>query len=341
MKKHYGIVYVTNLPAFYKINLWNEIARHKSLLVIFTGSDDNYVRNDDFVKGERRFDCLTLPDGGLKGIGSLRRELRGITYDEMVVAGNNTAVYWWCALTNRRSHLKGVSESSAYESTTAGLKGAIKQFYASRFCRYYVSGKAHERFMRELGYKGEVIVTHGVGIFNFVEQPPFRPCSAKCNRLLFVGRLSPEKNISRLIEAVRRHPEWQLTIAGFGPLEAELKEMAGTNIKFIGAVNNKDLPAIYRAHDAFVLASTSEVWGLVVEEALNNGLPVALSERVGCRDDWANNGLYGLTFDPFSIEGIEAGLSAILNPEINNAMRRKIAMLDFGEIERRQAECYL
>ena len=67
-------------------------------------------------------------------------------------------------------------------------------------------------------------------------------------------------------------------MVGFGRIEAQLKAAAGKNIKFIGAVDNKDLPAVYRANDVFVLPSVSETWGLVVEEALNNGLPVLLSD---------------------------------------------------------------
>lgn len=335
------MVYLTNLPAFYKIRLWNEIATKKSLLVICNGLDDNYIRNKDFTAGDMSFDLVWLPNGGIKSVMALRNILKDLDYNELIVTGNNSMTYWYAALSNPRRKLSAVCESSIYESTTTGIRGLAKRFFASRFHKYYLSGTAHKRLLDALHYNGEMVVTHGVGVFNYVPQPPFKSCSQDCNRLLYVGRLSPEKNLFRLIDVVNRHPGWELTIVGYGPLEEELKAVAKANIKFTGAIENKKLPEIYRDHDAFVLPSLSDVYGLVVEEALNNGLPVALSYRVGCSDDWALDGRYGLTFDPDSESEIEKGLLRILTPEINNNMRRNIADLDFEAIERRQVEFYL
>lgn len=159
--------------------------------------------------------------------------------------------------------------------------------------------------------------------------------------MLYVGRLSPEKNLRRLIEVVNRHPEWHLSIVGFGPLEEELKAISESNIHLLGAINNEDLPKIYQSHDAFVLPSTSEPWGLVVEEALNNGIPVAVSERAGCSDDWVKDGRLGILFNPFSEEAIECALSSILTKETNNRLRKNISLLDFEKIAISQINCYL
>lgn len=92
-------------------------------------------------------------------------------------------------------------------------------------------------------------------------------------------------------------PSLRLTIVGFGEQEDELRALAGANVTFAGAVNNKRLPEIYQAHDVFILPSKSEPWGLVVEEALNNGMPVIVSDRVGCHKALIN-AQNGLVFPP-------------------------------------------
>lgn len=341
MKKHYDITYVTNLPAFYKIRLLNEVSKHRSVLAIFCGFDGLIQRNADFSRGEMQFDNVTLKNNGLKAVVEIRGILKDVTYEEMMVCGNNTLVYWYLALTNPRKKLSSVCESSVYESKMNGIKGIIKRFFHNRFSRCYAAGESAARLYSENGFRGEIVKTKGVGIFNYHPQPEYKPCSKECNKLIYVGRLSPEKNLHRLIEVVNHHSEWQLTIVGFGPLEDELKSIARENIHFLGAVRNEELAEIYQSHDAFVLPSIYEPWGLVVEEALNNGLPVAVSERAGSADDWVRDGQYGIMFNPFSINSIEDVLTEILTEKKNIVLRQNISKLNFCKIADNQINSYL
>ena len=68
-----------------------------------------------------------------------------------------------------------------------------------------------------------------------------------------------------------------------------------------------ELPAFYGLARAFVHASTTEQWGLVVNEAMAAGLPVLVSDRCGCAQDLVRNGVNGFTFDPCDVEEL-AGL---------------------------------
>jgi glycosyltransferase involved in cell wall biosynthesis len=63
-----------------------------------------------------------------------------------------------------------------------------------------------------------------------------------------------------------------------------------------------DLPAYYGLASAFVHASTTEQWGLVVNEAMASGLPVLVSNRCGCAPDLVQEGVNGFTFDPCNVE---------------------------------------
>ena len=106
--------------------------------------------------------------------------------------------------------------------------------------------------------------------------------------LLYVGRLASEKGLLTLIDALGKasnrgvHPT--LVLVGSGPLEAELRARAqdmGVKVQLTGFLQRNELARRYAASDVFVLPSQSEPWGLVVNEAMEFGLPLVLSSHVG------------------------------------------------------------
>jgi glycosyltransferase involved in cell wall biosynthesis len=109
---------------------------------------------------------------------------------------------------------------------------------------------------------------------------------------------------------------------GTGALEEMLKarvaEQAIPDVVFPGFVNQSELPSVYAASDVFVLPSENEPWGLVVNEAMCAGLPIVLSEEIGCADDLVRDGVNGATF----AAGDVAGLADALRPILTDADRR-------------------
>jgi 1,2-diacylglycerol 3-alpha-glucosyltransferase len=98
---------------------------------------------------------------------------------------------------------------------------------------------------------------------------------------LCLGRLSPEKNIDKIIKAAKNFigPEDVLLIVGKGPDSERLKDAAvmsgaGERIQFRGFVPDGDVPLYYSASDAFIMASTAETQGIVMLEAMSCGCPV-------------------------------------------------------------------
>ena len=95
---------------------------------------------------------------------------------------------------------------------------------------------------------------------DFAQGARFRPV-----RLLYVGRLVEDKNLRRLMEAVRGL-DARLELCGTGPLEEELRGLA-QNVDFRGYVAPEELPARFAAADALVLPSLYEPFGVAVREA--------------------------------------------------------------------------
>ncbi len=108
-----------------------------------------------------------------------------------------------------------------------------------------------------------------------------------------VGRLSPEKNLMFLTEAVAeflaQHKAAHFLIVGGGPCEREMKKMLRTKevlqrVHFTGVQKGKNLVEAYHAMDVFAFASKSETQGMVVTEAMAAGLPVVALDAPGVRE---------------------------------------------------------
>src|SRR5262249_31158530 len=110
---------------------------------------------------------------------------------------------------------------------------------------------------------------------------------------LFCGKLIPAKRPRDLVEAVGLLPEGlphiHLVFAGDGPLRPDLaahaRALGLVNVTLAGFRNQNERPDLYAAADALVLPSVFEPWGLVINEALNFGLYVVASDRVGAGPD--------------------------------------------------------
>jgi glycosyltransferase involved in cell wall biosynthesis len=123
--------------------------------------------------------------------------------------------------------------------------------------------------------------------------------------ILFVGKLQPKKQPGMLLEAFRRVRELYrctLMLVGTGELEDQLRRSVASqsipDVIFTGFLNRSEISQAYVAADLLVLPSSlNETWGMVVNEAMNFGLPVIASDMVGCVPDLVQNGNNGYVFD--------------------------------------------
>lgn len=341
MKTHYTQIFITNIPSFYKLNLYNEISQHQSIFVLFTG-DVIQERKGDFFSGEYKFDYESMSNLSLfSKLRKVHALITKVSYDELVVCGWDSIPLLFAALISPSKKNSTVIESSDLESNMAGIRGFVKRMYMKRISKVYASGKSQVRLARKMGFNGyDIAVTKGVGIFNYIKQPEFQ-AKDKVSKFIYVGRLSEEKNLNMLVRVFNRHSELELNIVGYGHQEMELKAIAHDNIHFLGSINNKELSGIYQKNDVFVLPSSVEPWGLVVEEALNNGLPILLSNKVGCAEEILEQGENGFSFAFDSELSLEEAINKITDIEKYNYMRKYISAMDFSIIEQNQIKCYL
>jgi len=121
--------------------------------------------------------------------------------------------------------------------------------------------------------------------------------------VLFCAKLQPWKRPLDLLRAfaAAELPRAVVIFAGEGPLRPELESEAaslgiGERVRFLGFVNQRQLPAIYSAADLLVLPSEYDAFGLVINEAMLCGCPVVASDRVGAVRDLIQSGRTGFVY---------------------------------------------
>ncbi|MDZ4767695.1 MAG: glycosyltransferase family 1 protein [Chloroflexota bacterium] len=129
--------------------------------------------------------------------------------------------------------------------------------------------------------------------------------------LLYVGRISSEKQIDHLRPVLEAVPGTRLAIVGDGPARADMEAyFAGTPTRFMGYLKGEALSEAYASADMFVFPSAMETFGLVVVEAMAAGLPVVAS-RVGGIPDVVELGVTGYTFEVGDTAGLIDGVRRI------------------------------
>lgn len=245
-----------------------------------------------------------------------------------------TSAVAWARAHGARVVLMSASQEIDFARTR--LREWVKRSFVAHCDGALVGGTPHREYLVKLGLSPARI---RLG-YDVVDNAYFRRAAARVRAnataarerlrlppryFLTVARFIEKKNLSRLLRAFAafsaagaadrtRCEPWHLVILGDGALRPLLESEAqalglGDRVRMPGFLQYPELPTWYALAEAFVLASTSEQWGLVVNEAMAAGLPVLVSNRCGCASDLVRAGVNGYSFDPHDVEAL-AGLLA-------------------------------
>lgn len=231
----------------------------------------------------------------------------------------------WARLHGRRSIL--MSESTEDDHLRSPWRERAKAFLLrTLFDSAVVGGALHRRYLARLGFPLDRVagcydVVDNRGIADSVAAQRARAAADASTTpcFLYVGRLAPEKNVVGLVRAWLSYREgggtWSLVLAGDGPERATITaELAASphaaDVVLTGLRTASELIPLWAAAACFVLPSTREPWGLVVNEAMAASLPVLVSQRCGAAADLVREGENGFTFDPLAGPGHPAMTSA-------------------------------
>lgn len=143
--------------------------------------------------------------------------------------------------------------------------------------------------------------------------------------LLYVGRLSAEKEIDRIKPVLESIPGARLALVGDGPHRSALeKHFAGTPTHFVGYLTGEALGSAFASADAFIFPSRTETLGLVLLEAMAAGCPV-VAARSGGIPDIVTDGENGYLFDPRDEQGAIAATQRLFQERTERETLRQNA----------------
>lgn len=308
----------------------NEISRKK-----MESADTNYVYNYNLL-----FDDYIENVSKLSEIAAVLKFFLKYNPDVVNVTGYSASistlpVIFLAKLLGKKIIMS--NESTDSDERRGGLKESIKRWAVKACSGYVVFGKSSEDYLVKLGAKRDRVLVKNAAVVdnrtiesvyrNALNQSLFPEIMTEKN-FIFVGRISKEKNVPMLIRAFQNlkeeHANWGLIIVGNGQDDENVNLQIQQNPKNIykyDSVGWKEIPKFFSKSDCLVLPSSSEPWGLVVNEAMICGLAVVVSEACGCADDLVNGNGYVVKTN--SENDLQSALQSILNHSDLSSLKSK------------------
>jgi 1,2-diacylglycerol 3-alpha-glucosyltransferase len=241
----------------------------------------------------------------------------------------------WCLKTGTPAIV--MSDSQASDRARTWARETVKKRIVNMCSSGLVGGAPHAGYLAALGmprdriFAGYDVVDNDY--FSTQSDDVRQDATGWRRRLKLPGkyflacnRFIAKKNLAGLLRAYfayrrRAGPKaWKLVLLGDGPLKPQLLAQIAqlglaADVLLPGFKQYDQLPAYYALAGAFVHASVTEQWGLVVNEAMACRLPVLVSECCGCVPDLVSNGKNGFTFNPLDTPGLAQCLLRIAGGE--------------------------
>jgi len=333
MKKK-KVLLLTNIISPYINDLFNHLSEYDEIdftvkACAFTEPDRKWAL--DFLNTSRynyeiiKDVCMLKQPGKNRfvyfGGWSVINEILQNKYDLVIFKGGTRFIGPMSAFIAKFSNTKTILwEQNSFYTTNTFLKKLIKKIYINDaiFDKFIAYGDHVKELILNFNPKAE-IYTALSPIYNEKYRNNYLRLNRKKNLIkrklgikpeekviLYVGRFVTEKNLFSLLSAIEKlknndsYP-FKLLLVGGGDLEISLKEEINhsgldNEVILVPFQGFNKLSMFYTAADLFVLPSSFEPWGLVVNEAMNFNLPVVVSDRVGCANSLVKDGCNGYVF---------------------------------------------
>lgn len=232
---------------------------------------------------------------------------RNFSPDAIVCPGWNIGRFLILCLVIRSKRVL-ITDSKWQATLKQKIAVRLRSLLISPFFDYaFIPGVPQEDFMRRLGFPPDKIFK---GLLAVQPAPQENISIVNASRsFLYVGRNSPEKGVSRMLEGfliyrrLSSNP-FDLRVAGDGNFYSQYGDIEG--VQFLGYVSNYKLSNLIQQSRALVLLSEKEPWGVVIAEALANFRPVICTDACGSSVDLVRDGVNGRVLKSPSNQDIAA-----------------------------------
>lgn len=344
-------------PIQYQVPMWRILSKTDGLdCTVFYFSDHSVTGATDNGFGVEVAWDIPLLDGYNHTFLQRNADLehpRSVTIDdpqELLTRGRYTAVlipgYMFgferqAATTARRMGLKTIMRGELTDRPyrRGAFKSFLRNIYLRRFyrsidCFCYIGEDARQHLIgKNIGSDRMFFSPYSIDTALFNKQKAlFNKKDARSGMgipddavvILYSGKFIPRKAplvLANAVAALKHNEKTHLVLVGDGELRdavrSALQPILGDRLHMPGFVNQSKMGFYYAAADLFVLPSEYETWGLVVNEAMQFGLPAIVSDRIGCRKDLIIEGKTGFSFEADNVGSLAERIETCLNnPEL-------------------------
>jgi len=295
------VLYITNIPAPYRVDFFNELSRYCDLTVIYENTASTERNKDWTLKASGDYKQLflkglTIGRNSKLCMGVLGHLSRG-SYDKIVVGGyaTPTASLAITALRLRKIPFFLNADGGFIPEHESVLKRSIKRYLISAATWWLSTGDITDKYLISYGADAKKIFTYpftSVRQADVLSTPISKQEKLKireqkglhCEVLfLAVGQFINRKGFYDFLKEWTSKERGNIGIAiiGGGEQEQKYKELArkSNNVWILPFLKKDDLAEYYSAADGFAMPTNEDIWGLVVNEAMAMGLPVFSTDK--------------------------------------------------------------
>ena len=322
------------ISSFYRNNLYNELSKKFKFSVIYINKKQDKFRSKDFVDNKSKYKRINYYKLGiLKKISFFNKILFNTEKKNVFICGWNKIEYWIALIFSLNSTKIFICDSFENKNKKFSL---LKKIFLWMVDYVIVPGNLHKNFIKSLSFNKKIFITKSVGIIKPVSKKNFSS-KKKEIKIVYIGRVSSEKNLKLLFKLIKSTRNLSLSIYGRDEekLEANLNNYIKNRIKFKGSILNKKISSEIKKYDLLILPSKFEPWGLVIEEAIYNGIPVISSDKVGCNQDLISKLKVGFVFKSNSLESLKECIDKIKNPRNLKKINKNLSSLNYNSFKKK------
>ena len=356
------VLYVTNLPSPYRTEYLNELGKKCDLTVLFereTASDRDPTWRGTKARNYREIYCSDRSLGADKSIGfDLCRQIRDRTFDRLLFSGYSSPAVMAAILDCQK---RGVPYYMQYDGGFDGhqfFKDIIKRRLLRPAVGHFTSCTVHRNYLISMGIPEEKIWIYPFTSLtedDILTQPPTQAERTALRAelgvtharvVIAVGRFIRLKGFDILLNAaaLETDPNVGFYFIGGEATEEYLslkKSLRLSNVQFIGFQSQTQLRKWYQAADVFVLPTRSDKWGLVVNEALANALPVITTTACCAGMELIRDGENGFTIPPEDPSMLFQMIECIMNGPIQEMKHNALLSIQQYTISKMANEHFL
>ena len=352
MNKH-KVALVHNIVAPYRVPLFEALARHPTIdLQVYYCAKTHKNRRWDVLESNA-YSHKVLPGIAIEAASityhinpTILMQLAANQYDCVILGGSADFTTQFSFFISKALKLPVILWSEMWEGGEGSLAkfvDPLTRFFIRNADALIVPGSRSRDFHIKRGAAPEKVFIAPNIINNdvfFAKSSAFKQRGAQLKDdlhlgnnmiVLFVGELNERKGVRFLLRAFTKlkseRENTTLVIIGDGELKSKLIQLVSneslTHIVFTGWISEEEKIKYYAIADLFVLPTLSDVWGLVVNEAMACGLPIVTTTAAGCASDMIVEGENGFIVEPQNVDALHEAMRRIVYDELREKMGEK------------------